>query len=142
MKKQFKLITCIICAMALCLCFSSCANEPTADELWETAAYTEDTTLGDGEKTVYVEVEAGSKSVTFTIKTDAQTVGDALKEHKLISGEEGVYGLYVKIANGIVADYDIDQSYWAFNKNGEYMSTGVDVTQFQTGESFELVYTK
>ncbi len=142
MKKQFKFVTCIICSVVLCLCFASCASEPNIDDLWETATYTSDTTLGSGNNTVYVEVEAGSKKVTFTINTDTQTVGDALKEHNLISGDDGPYGLYVKSVNGIVADYDIDQSYWSFNKNGEYMSTGVDITQFETGESFELVYTK
>ena len=77
-----------------------------------------------------------------TIKSNKQTVGDALKEHNLIDGEMGAYGLYVKSVNGITADYSVDNSFWSFTKSGEYMTTGVDVTQFSDGDKFELVYTK
>ena len=71
-----------------------------------------------------------------------ETVGEALEEHGLVSGEEGPYGLYIKKVNGITADYDIDQSYWSFNKNGEYMMTGADKTEIENGAHYELVYTK
>ena len=110
--------------------------------IWENATYMEDTTLGTGKNTLTVTVEAGDKSVEFTIKTDKTIVGDVLKEHKLIDGEEGPYGLYVKFVNGIEADYDKDQSYWAFTKGGQSMQTGVDSTKFKDGEHYELVYTK
>ena len=60
----------------------------------------------------------------------------------LIEGEDGPYGLYVKKVNGIVADYDVDQSYWAFNINGEYAMTGVDVTDIVDGDTYSFVYTK
>ena len=63
-------------------------------------------------------------------------------EHSLLEGDEGPYGLYVKKVNGITADYDVDQSYWGFYKNGEYMMTGIDMTEFADGEHYELVYTK
>ena len=48
------------------------------------------------------------------------------------------YGLYIKVVNGITADYDVDQSYWGFSKGGEYMMTGVDGTPFADGEVYEL----
>ena len=110
--------------------------------LWADADYVEDTTFGSGAKTVVVEVKIGEESVTFTIKTDKTTLGDALVEHNLIAGEEGPYGLYIKRVNGILADYDVDQSYWSFCKNGEYMMSGVDTTEIADGEHYELVYTK
>ena len=110
--------------------------------LWKDATYTENTTFGKGSNTLIVTVEASDKSVDFTIKTDKTVVGDALKEHKLIDGEEGPYGLYVKVVNGIEADYDKDESYWAFNKDGESMQTGVDQSEFKNGDHYELVYTK
>ena len=69
-------------------------------------------------------------------------LGDALIEHNLISGENGPYGLYVKVVNGITADYDINQSYWSLSKDGEYLQTGVDVTEISDGEHYELTYTK
>ena len=118
--------------------------EKTTDGLglWSGATYTQDTEFGSGSKTLKVEVEVADKSVVFTVHTDKSTVGEALSEHNLISGEQGPYGMYVKYVNGIRADYDTDKSYWSFNKNGEYMATGVDKTEFADGDTYELVYTK
>ena len=130
----------LLCALMLLFCAVSCAEE--LPELWENATYTEDKTFGEGATTVKVEVIAGDKSVTFTIKTDKTILGDALLEHSLIAGEEGAYGLYVKFVNGIRADYDLDGAYWGFNKGGEYMMTGVDGTTIADGEKYELVWTK
>lgn len=135
-------IICIIITTVLCLCMTACGNTAHKGDLWENALYVQDTELGNGEKMLSVKVEAEDKTVTFTIHTDADTVGEALSEHELISGEKGPYGIYVKNVNGITADYDIDQSYWSFNKDGEYMQTGVDSTSFEDGDSYELVYTK
>lgn len=136
-----KKILYFILAILLCFLMASCDNNEKID-LWDSAIYTEDTSFGNGEKTLEVEVEAEGKSVTFTIKTDKETVGEALSEHNLIDGDKGAYGLYVKVVNGIRAEYSENQSYWSFNKDGEYMSTGVDVTKFKDKEHYELVYTK
>ncbi|MBE6536786.1 MAG: DUF4430 domain-containing protein [Ruminococcaceae bacterium] len=112
------------------------------EALWEGAIYQTNTTLGNGKTTLTVKVEENDKSVTFTIKTDKETVGAALLEHNLIEGEDGAYGLYVKKVNGIVADYDVDQSYWAFYVGDEYAMSGVDSTEIQEGALYRLVYTK
>ena len=132
----------IMFVVMLCICIVGCGAKTAEGNLWDSATYTEDTEFGNGSKTLCVKVEAEENSVLFTIHTDAKTVGDALTEHKLISGDESAYGLYVKEVNGIVADYDKNQSYWAFNKNGEAMMTGVDGTEFSDGEQFELCLTK
>ena len=105
---------------------------------WVSATYLRDMEFGTGSKTVQVEVKAEGQSVTFTIHTDKETLGEALIEHNLIAGEEGAYGLYVKFVNGIEADYDKDKTYWSFYKNGEYMMTGVDTTVISDGEHYEL----
>lgn len=110
--------------------------------LWANAAYDRDTSFGSGKTTLLVEVKAEDRSVTFTLKTDKETVGAALLEHGLIAGDEGEFGLYVKAVNGITADYDVDQSYWGFFKNGEMMMTGVDGEKIEDGGHYELVYTK
>ena len=109
---------------------------------WENATYLNDKEFGNGKTTVQVEVKAEGQSVTFTIHTDKNILGDALTEHELIAGEEGQYGLYIKLVNGIEADYDKDQTYWAFYKNGEYMMSGVDTTEISDGEHYELVKEK
>ena len=106
---------------------------------WKNATYLCDTEFGTGAKTVKVVVKAEKQSITFTLHTDKDTLGEALMEHGLISGEDGMYGLYIKFVNGIEADYDKDKSYWAFYKNGEYMMSGVDTTVITNGEHYELV---
>lgn len=128
-------------AVLLCVALCSCGAQKKAS-LWDTAIYTEDTELGSGAKTLKILVEAEDKSITFTLHTDAKTVGEALKEHKLVAGENTVYGLYIKSVNGMTADYAKTQTYWAFNQNGEGMPTSVDGAEFQDGDSFELVVTK
>ena len=106
---------------------------------WENAVHLTDKEFGNGAKTVKVEVKAEKQSITFTLHTDKETLGEALMEHNLISGENGPYGLYIKFVNGIEADYDKDKTYWAFYKNGEYMMSGVDTTVIADGEHYELV---
>lgn len=142
MKRTLNTVLCMGIAVIICLCAVSCVKTPSTEDLWLEAVYTADTAFGDGDKTVYVEVKAGEKAVTFTINTDESILGDALLEYGIVDGEQGPYGLYIKKVNGITADYDVDQSYWSFTKGGEYMMTGVDGTEFADGEHYELVYTK
>ena len=136
--KILALLLALLCAFSLASCFDT----PDTVELWRDATYTIDTTLGTGAKTVTVSVVAAEKTVVFTINTDADTLGEALLALGLVEGEMGAYGLYIKRVNGILADYDVDQSWWGFYQNGEMMMTGVDGTAISGGESFELVYEK
>ena len=137
-----KKILSVILVIILCVGFSACSKPEVNTDLWKNAIYTEDTELGEGAKTVLVEVAAEDKSVTFTIHSDKTILGDALAENKLIEGEKGAYGLYVKKVNGIEADYDKNKAYWGINKNGEGLMTGVDGVEFKDGEHYEFVYTK
>lgn len=134
-----KKVLSIVLAVILVLSFVSCKSDT---DLWSDATYTQDTVLGEGSKTVIVKVVVLENVVNFTINTDADTLGEALIAHKLIEGEDSEYGLYIKKVNGILADYDVDASYWAFTQNGEYMLTGVDSTEIAGGETYELTYTK
>ena len=123
----------------LILCLAACGNTAVPKEgLWENAIYTEDVTLGSGAKTVVVEFAIGEEKITFTLKTDKDTVGAALNEHALL---EGTDGLYTKI-NGVTADWNVDKSYWAFYINGEYAMTGVDDTAIDESATYNLTYTK
>lgn len=142
MKKTVTLVTSLLLCLAVVLTMAGCGKTVDKAGLWEEATYLKDTEFGDGSTTVEVEVKIGEESVTFTIHTDKTTLGEAMAEHDLIGGEEGPYGLYLKVVNGITADYDIDRSYWGFYKNGEYMMTGVDTTEITDGEHYELVYSK
>ncbi len=141
MKNLKKFVALLLIIVAL-FAFVACNETNVEEGLWKNATYIEDTTFGEGSKTLKIKVEADGKNVLFTIKTDKETVGEALIEHSLITGDESEYGLYIKVVNGIKADYDTDKAYWSFNKNGEYMMSGVDTTNFTDGEQYELVYTK
>lgn len=142
MKQTIRSATAVLLSVILVLCLVSCVEEVDASGLWENATYRSDKTFGKGETTVQVEVKVQEQSVTFTINTDKTTLGEALLEHGLIAGEQGAYGLYIKVVNGMTADYDVDQSYWSFCKNGEYMMSGVDQTTIADGEHYELVWAR
>lgn len=137
MKKALSVLLAVVCLMALVSC-----GEVDPTGLWADAIYAEDTQLGDGAKALTVEVTAGEKTVVFTVMTDAETVGAALSEAGLLEGEQGAYGLYVKKVNGMVADFDQDQTYWAFYAGGEYATAGVDTTAIEEGVTYQLVRTK
>ena len=134
----------VVLALACLLSLTACGDTNTVQKngVWASATYLKNTTFGNGQKTVNVEVKAADQAITFTVKTDKETVGAALLEHNLIAGEDGQYGLYVKVVNGITADYDVDQSYWAFYIGGEYAMSGIDATTIQEGVTYQLVYTK
>lgn len=137
MKKTVSIALLFICIFSLV----ACGNSVDKTGLWENATYLQDTELGEGAKTVTVEVKVEEQTVTFTINTDKKTVGEALIENKLIEGDQGAFGIYIKKVNGITADYDIDQSYWAFYINGEMAMTGVDLTDIDENAIYRLEYT-
>ena len=137
MKRTVTSTISVILAVVFVFCLISCDTvEKTG--AWENATYRKDMEFGKGSKTIKVEVKAEEQTVTFTINTDKDTVGEALAEHDLIDGEEGPFGLYVKKVNGIVADYDEDRHYWAFYIDGEESMTGVDGTEIDENVTYRL----
>ncbi len=97
------------------------------------------TVLGQGSTVfTFVVVDGEGNEKVFEIHTDKTTVGDALLEEKLIEGEQGPYGLYVKTVNGTTLDYDKDGMYWSFYINGEYAMTGVDTTNVEEGTTYSF----
>ena len=81
-------------------------------------------------------------SKEHTVNTDSsKNLRQALEGAGLISGDEGPYGMYVKVVDGITADYDVDGSWWSLTKNG-VMCSGVDSTPIADGDHFEFTYTK
>ena len=116
-------------------------SESSADSLWEDALYAEDTEIGEGAHSVLIEVKAGDKSVTLTLHSDKDNLADILTENKIAEGDDSEYGLYIKKVNGILADFDVDGSYWGLFKDGEMTSTGASGITISDGEHYELVYT-
>lgn len=150
-KVLLALVLVLTCLLTLAACVKNETPETpqtaTADGVaktgvWATATYLKDTAIGEGTKTLTVEIKADGQMITLTVKTDEKTVGAALLKENLITGDPGDYGLYIKSVNGMVADYDVDQTYWAFYENGEYAMTGVDSTDIKEGVTYRLERTK
>lgn len=120
---------------------SSGATQPTTEATQPSQP--EKTVLGEGATVFsFSVVDLESKETLFEIHTDETTVGAALQALELVEGTQGEWGLYVTAVNGIAADWDKDQTYWAFYVNGEYALTGVDVTEVTAGASYSFVLTK
>jgi len=107
MNKTLKSLILLVFACALLISAVSCGSS----DVWKDAKYTEDTVLGSGSKTVTLELSVEEHFITFTIKTDKATLGEALNEHGLLDGNKS--GLYT-VFNGMTADYDVNQTFWAF----------------------------
>jgi len=123
--------------LALLMVFSMCLLVSCADKDEEKMLYTEDISLGTGSKTItFIANHIDGTKVTFTINTDRDIVADALRDHSLIEGEEGAFGIYVKKVNGITQDFDRDETYWAFYIGESYGLTGVDSTPIVNGETY------
>ncbi len=157
MKKSLKAMLFLLVSLMLLVSLAACGmreqeNPKTTGEametaeskgdVWQEALYKEDTSFGSGQKEVKVKVRVKENSVTFTLLTDEENLADALLEHKLVEGEDGPFGLYIKKVNGILADYDVDQSYWSLEQNGAALMSGASDTKISHGETYELVYTK
>ena len=137
--KTLWIVLCLLVSLCLCSCGAPAPEEPTPS-LWDGATYTTDTVLGEGAQVISVAVEMEGKTVVFAIRTDAETLGEALLSVGLIAGEEGAYGLYVKTVNGVLADYDTSGAYWAFYENGAYAPSGVDTTAVREDTVYRIVY--
>ena len=131
----------LVCLMGMTACGQK-PNENQEFELWKNAKYVSDAELGEGAKTLTVQVKAEGHQITFTIHTDKTTVGEAMMEHGLLEGEQQSAGLYLKKVNGITADWNVDKTYWAFYVGDAYAITGVEKTDFEEGVTYRLERSK
>ncbi len=155
MKKIISFILCFVFALTFVSCAASenpdtdttteenISQEITSEEAVASGEiYTEDTTIGEGETTIYVSVITEDKTVKITINTDKEILGEALIDCGLVEGEEGPYGLYIEKVNGISAVYEKDKAYWALSENGVTSLSGADGITVSDGAQYELTYTK
>lgn len=99
-----------------------------------------ETAQGAKEFTVTVVHKDGTEKV-FTYHTDEEFLGPVLLAEGLIEGEEGPYGIMISIVDGELADWNVDQGYWAVYEGEEYAMQGIDQTPVYDGSTFKLVYT-
>jgi hypothetical protein len=99
-----------------------------------------ETTQGGKTFTVTVVHKDGSEKV-FTCHTDEEKLGPVLLTEKIVEGSMGDFGLYILSADGEVADYNVDQGWWALYEGENMASTGADAVAITDGGSYKLVYT-
>lgn len=140
--KIYSLVLCMMLTLAMAFSTVGCNTKKQNDNS-QSEAVTQETAesnlqmLGEGQTMfLFTVVDKDGNETNFEIHTDKETVGEALLDLELIAGEEGEFGLYVKTVNGITADYDVDQTYWAFYVDGEYAMSGVDVTAIEEGKTY------
>ncbi len=121
---------------------TSAGNEPdmeTPDAATPTGIVKNGDVVGQGAtEFAFVIVDKEGKETAVTVKTDKKTVGEALFDTGIVEGEEGMYGLYIKKINGIVADWDLDKTYWALYIDGEYSNNGADSVEIQPGVTYTM----
>jgi len=142
MKKIGQIMIASLLVLLLGMSFTACGGKTAEEDPWSDAKYTKNTELGKGAKTVTVAVQVEEHAIDIVVHTDKENLEEALSEHELISGDEGPYGLYVKVVNGITADYDINRTYWSLCQGGIPLQTGVGETPVADGDRFEWVYMK
>ena len=133
MKKQV-LTSALLLLLSLVMIFSfvACAKKVPAEGIWESATYRADKTFGKGDKTITFKVTAEEQTVTFTVKTDKETLADALLEHELIAGEDSAYGLMVETVDGMTAKY-AEGYWWALYEGDQMASVGASSLAIKDG---------
>ena len=138
-KSRFRSVLSLVLVAAMVLMFAGCGQK----QVEENPQTTQDQQEIVEKSFKFQAVDLDGTKKEFDVKYDNEkTVGEALKNEGLISGEEGQYGLMVDTVDGQKYDYTADGAYWAFYVNGAYANSGVDTTPIKDGEVYSFVATK
>lgn len=135
--KKLSLITILI--LSLLLTVSCGKTVDTQDKILYESTGSSAIEIGTGDNYFDFSVTDAEGTVyNFHVHTDKTIVGEALEELGLLEGTEGEFGLYVNRVNGIYAQYEETGTYWAFYVNGEYASTGIDMTEIEERSTYAM----
>ena len=135
------LILCISLLAATAIFCIGCKKGQDTTKKEEVTSAVESNAVGEGKTEFEFRVTfKDGHSKSYRVRTDEKTVGAALLGVKLIAGDDGPYGLYVKTVDGETVDYEKDGKYWAFLIDGKMAPAGVDQTNVEEGHvySFEV----
>ena len=97
--------------------------------------------VSEGSKAFTVTVVHGDGSTKeFSYKTDAEKLGAFLEEKGLIDSKGADEGMFHSV-DGEKADWNVNQSYWAFYIGENYAMTGIYDTPIEDGAIYKLEYT-
>lgn len=136
---SFLLIFLLIASIAFTFAACKGDNNSSVSDVSDNSSSSsiEPAVVGEGEtKFLFTVVNPDGNEKVFEVCTDKATVGEALLDAGLISGDDSEYGLYVKTVDGVTLDYDTDKMYWAFYEDGNYANAGVSSTEIKDGVSY------
>jgi len=141
-----KIILSLLLVIILALSITACNNNDTPQGQPEEGAATADSggaqDIGSGDTVFIFEVTDDEGNVSsWNVHTNQATVGGALVEAGLVSGDESAFGLMVTHVDGLRADFEEDGAFWAFYIDGEMAMEGVDATYIEDGVVYAFVYT-
>lgn len=87
---------------------------------------------------VFSIIDENGEETFFNLKTNKQTLKEALLDEGLIDGENGSYGLFVTTVNGVKLNAAKDHKYWALYVNGKYATKGVDYIIIENGNKYSF----
>ena len=69
--------------------------------------------------------------------TGSGTLGDYLKNNKLVESKDGDYGMYIIAVNGMKED-TAKKQWWCVEVNGQSATTGVSSIKLEEGKTYTL----
>lgn len=127
MKKLFA----ILLTLALVLSLAACGNKENPET---TAA------AGDALQFTVIVVHADESEEIFLYDAQPGKLGAFLEAEGLIKSEGADDGMFHTV-DGEKADWNENQSYWAFYVENEYAMKGIYDTDIANGANYKLVYT-
>ena len=130
MKKFLAIILSLVLVFSLTACVANLNVESTPPE------------KSDGEKIQFtvIVVHKDEKEKIFLYDTEPGKLGDILEEEGLIDSQGADEGMFHTV-DGEKADWNENQSYWAFFVENEYAMKGIYDTTAENGRTYKLVYT-
>ena len=147
--KQSKLLTRIstlllaLALLTLPMLLTACGNENADAASDASSAAVSSAASETPEKTVSVTLTvknaAGEETSYPVTVAEGSNLAAAMKEAGILQ-DDGIKDGMVYTINGELADYSVDQSYWAFYQDGEYMMTGAEDTILTAGATYSFVH--
>ena len=129
MKKLIAFLLTLTVLFSLAACGAADAPETTSG-----------TAGGEKLRFTVVVVHQDKTEKTFQYETDPGKLGAVLEAKGLIASEGADDGMFHTV-DGEKADWNVNQSYWAFYVENEYAIKGIYDTDIENGKTYKLVYT-
>jgi len=137
-----KIILTLLLTLILVFAVVGCDAAETTPADTAPAAATGVQEIGQGDTTFRFEVVDPDEELSvWNVSTNEETVGAALVAVGLIAGDDSEWGLMVTEVNGITADFNANNAFWAFWVDGEFAMAGVDATYIESGVTYAFIYT-